>query len=289
MREILVLILAAALAVSLIAIAEAASSTETESRRKARITEKEIDFGEIEQGKSKTMTVKIENLGDVKLEIKKLDTNCTYLIPSVKNKIVKPGESQEIEIKFDSAGMKPSRLVKYVLVKYAYVKPNDNDRKVRSIPVTCSATIIPFKKPMLQLEPYEVDLGIVNPGETVTRRVTYKNVGTADLEVEPILYLDRSFKITRNIQKKKLPPPKDGEDNRESQDFFQFSFEAKTPGKIDSFIIIRSNSDGGSYSKVAVTGEVADKSAQAGVQFAAHGKLLVQSCGPSVSRRALSK
>jgi len=218
-----------------------------EADPKARIQETEIDFGKIEKGESETKKVIIRNVGDSKLEITKLGTNSTSLIPVILDKSIEPNDKGEIEIKFDSTGIKPCRLVKYV-----YVYTNDPDLKDRSIPVTCSATVVPVNAPLIQLQPYEIDLGVVNPGETVKRSVTYRNVGTADLEVEPIQYIDQNFKITKNITDRILAPGKNG--------VFEISFERATPGKIDSFIILKSNSAGDPYSKVAFTGEVARKS-----------------------------
>ncbi len=218
-----------------------------EAEPKARIQEAEIDFGKIEEGESETKKVTIQNAGDSKLEITKLTTNSTSLIPVIIDKSIEPNSTGEIEIKFDSTGIKPCRLVKYV-----YVYTNDPDLKERSIPVTCSAVVVPVDAPMIQLNPYEIDLGVVNPGEIVKRTVRYRNVGAADLEIEPIQYVERNFEVTKNITDRILSPGKEGS--------FEISFEGSIPGKIDSFIILKSNSAGGPYSKVAVIGEVAVKS-----------------------------
>jgi hypothetical protein len=213
---------------------------------KVRIQETDVDFGKIEAGKSETKTITIRNIGDSKLEIRKLETNSTSVIPTAVNSTVEPNGEGKIEIKFDSTGIEPCRLIKYV-----YVYTDDPDLKDRSIAVTCRATIVPLSKPTVQLEPYELDLGVVNPGETVKRTITYRNVGSADLKVEPIQYLDRRCKVTKNITEHTLAPGQSGS--------FEISFKGENPGKIDSFILLKSDSAEGPYSKITITGEIAER------------------------------
>ncbi len=238
MRNIAAFILAAGLVSAVALTADAVP--------KVRIQETDIDFGKIEEGESETKTLTIRNIGDSKLEITKLEANSTSVIPTSLNKTIEPNGEGKIEIKFDSTGIEPCQLIKYV-----YVYTDDPDLKDRSIAVTCRATIVPLNKPMIQIQPYELDLGVVNPGQTVRKTITYKNVGSADLEVEPIQYLDRMSKITKNISEKTLAPGQSGT--------FEISYEGKNPGKIDSFILLKSNSAEGPYSKIAITGEVAGK------------------------------
>ena len=237
----LILVIAIVLVLSLNVIA-------VEAGPKATIANKQVDFGPIEAGKSKTETVKIENKGDSKLEITKLASNSPSVIPTVAEKIIEPGKTGEIQIKFDSTGIEPC-----ILIKYVYVYTNDPELTDRSIPITCSATVVPVNSPLIKLEPYELDLGIVNPGQKITRKIQYRNVGTAELEVEPIQYIDVAggFKLEKNISARTIPG--DGMGN------FEISFESTMPRKIDSYILIKSNTAGGPYSKVSITGVVADK------------------------------
>lgn len=217
-----------------------------ETAPKARIANTEIDFDKIEAGKSESKTIKIENIGGGKLEVTKVTTNSPAIVPTITDKVVEPGKSGEIQVKFDSTGIEPS-----VLVKYIYVYTNDPELGDRAIPVTCRAIVIPVNSPLIQLMPYEVELGVVNLGETVTKTIDYRNVGTADLEIEPIQYVDSRFKLTKNVSAKTLIPGGMGN--------FEISFEAKAPGKIESYILVKSNTAGGPFSRVAVTGTVVDK------------------------------
>lgn len=217
-----------------------------ETAPKAKIANPEINFDKIEAGKTETKTVKIENVGGGKLEITKISSNSPSITPSMTEKVIEAGKSGEIQIKFDSTGIEPS-----ILVKYVYVYTNDPELGDRAIPVTCRAIVVPVDSPLIQLIPFEVDLGVLNVGETVTRTIEFRNVGTANLEVEPIQYLDSQFKLTKNISTRTLPPGSTGS--------FEISFEAKSPNKIESYILIKSNTAGGPFSKVSIVGTVVDK------------------------------
>lgn len=213
---------------------------------RAKIANPEINFDKVEAGKSETKTVKIENVGGGKLEITKISSNSLSIIPSMTEKVIEAGKSGEIQIKFDSTGIEPS-----ILVKYVYVYTNDPELGDRAIPITCRAIVVPVDSPLIQLIPFEVDLGVLNVGETVTRTIEFRNVGTANLEIEPIQYLDSQFKLTKNISARTLPPGSTGN--------FEISFEAKAPNKIESYILIKSSTAGGPFSKVSIVGRVVDK------------------------------
>ena len=214
-----------------------------EAAAKARIQDTKIDFGKIEEGGSETRTIIIKNVGDSKLEIGKVETNSASLITTIIDKTIEPESEGTIEVKFDSTGIKPCRLIKYV-----YIYPSDRER---SVAVTCLATIVPVDTPMLQFEKYNLDIGVVYPGEKVNKTIKYNNVGSADLEIEPIQYIDQKFEIIRNVTQRTLSPGGSGA--------FEISFEGNTPGPVDSFILLKSNSADGPYSKVSITGQVANK------------------------------
>ena len=236
MRVIYYALLLAAFIAAGASIAEAAS--------KARIQNTKIDFGKIEEGGSETRTIIIKNIGDSKLEIEKVETNSDSLIPTIIDKTIEPDSEGEIEVKFDTTGIKPCRLIKYV-----YVYPSDRER---SVAVTCSAIVVPVNTPMIKFERYNIDLGVVYPGEKVNKTIKYSNVGSTDLEIEPIQYIDQQFEIIRNVTQRTLAPGGNG--------FFQISFEGRIPGSVDSFILLKSNSADGPYSKVSITGQVTQKS-----------------------------
>ncbi len=82
------------------------------------------DFGQIKQGAIVRHTFVFKNETKQTLTIKDVTTSCGCTASTVKNKILKPGESTEIEVKFNSKGYSAA------VQQYVYVNTDDLDNPV---------------------------------------------------------------------------------------------------------------------------------------------------------------
>ncbi|MBI4972593.1 MAG: DUF1573 domain-containing protein [Candidatus Omnitrophica bacterium] len=79
------------------------------------------DFGRIKEGRVVTHTFTLRNDSQKTLTIKDISTSCGCTASKVKNKILRPGESTAIEVKFKSKGYSG------VVQQYVYVNTDDLD------------------------------------------------------------------------------------------------------------------------------------------------------------------
>lgn len=76
---------------------------------KIEFKETEIDYGEIEKGSNGVRVFQFTNTGDVPLVISKVRSSCGCTIPKKPEDPVLPGESGEIEVKYDTKRVGPIR------------------------------------------------------------------------------------------------------------------------------------------------------------------------------------
>jgi len=226
---------------------------------KVRLDKTEIDFKKIEEGETASEKLTLRNVGDASVTVRKLSSSSPGLTATIEEKVVEAGKSSEIEVKFATAGISPCRLVKYVYIQVVSdggeAEPGGTDEL--NIPVTCRATIRPKSKAMLQIQPFEVDFGVIMPGETPSEQVILTNIGTADLEIEPVQYVDSKFEILGS-GKITLKP---GGDNKDNKLFVRYKGgEKEFPGRFEGMMLIKSNTADGPYTKVVLKGFVAEQS-----------------------------
>lgn len=82
------------------------------------------DFGRVESGPVYTTTFKYKNTGHTNLFISAADASCGCTVPTWSREAIKPGESGEIEVNFDSKGRTGEQL-KTVTVT-TNTEPNKN-------------------------------------------------------------------------------------------------------------------------------------------------------------------
>jgi hypothetical protein len=98
-----------------------ASSEKTDiALAKMSFSIEEQDFGTIVQGESVTKVYKFINEGEVELIISSANGSCGCTIPKWPKRPIKPGQSGEIEVVFNSAGKKGKQ------TKKVYITANTN-------------------------------------------------------------------------------------------------------------------------------------------------------------------
>lgn len=122
-----------------------------------------IDLGTMKQMESRTVKVKVTNAGAGLLVIEDVRADCGCTVPELATKSLKPGESTDLTVHFDS---KQFNGQVHKLVK---ITSNDPDRRVVELPLTADI------KAVLLIDPVSERVGFASSmiGEVAARTVTF--------------------------------------------------------------------------------------------------------------------
>lgn len=131
------------------------------------------NFGPIKQGEVVEHEFVFRNAGNALLVIKKVSTSCGCTAALVSQKEIAPGKEGRIKVTFDSRGYFGK------VRKYIYVE--SNDPKNPRLELTITAEVETGPAPRIELEPYNLDLGLVLEGESSEARIKVRNSGQLEL------------------------------------------------------------------------------------------------------------
>ncbi|TAN32523.1 DUF1573 domain-containing protein [Patescibacteria group bacterium] len=94
-------------------------------RPRAKIENPAFDFGEIVFGVMATHTFKLFNNGNAPLEIKRVATSCSCTTAEVSKKMIEPGQSAEISVRYDTKAMGSGPHGVGLQERIIYIKTND--------------------------------------------------------------------------------------------------------------------------------------------------------------------
>lgn len=140
------------------------------------LEQKEYDFGTVKQGTQVTREFKFQNRGDAELVITDIKTSCGCTAAVTSSNTIAPGQEGTLKVTFNSKGRSGPQ------TKTATVVSNDAENPRVAIRMT--GKVEPGKEPRIQVEPMKLDVGVVEPGGSVTRWITIANTGAADMIVE---------------------------------------------------------------------------------------------------------
>jgi hypothetical protein len=143
----------------------------------------ELDFGELDAGKSVELTFKFKNAGNETLIITNINSSCGCTVPRIEKKEFRPGETGVIPIKFNSRGLKGK------IVKTITIVTNDRDNEYTTLKIKGTVTLKNF--PRAQIEPRQLDFKTVKAGEEYSQSLKIKNTGTADLRIIEVAHSPR--------------------------------------------------------------------------------------------------
>lgn len=174
---------------------------------KAVLKNIEYDFGNIEQGKVVEFNFEISNSGDDVLRIDNVRASCGCTAAAPEKKELRPGESTQILVSFNSSGRIGSQQ------KYVYLTTNDPSSSEIKLKIT--GNILPQgsptsndKLPKIVFSENQYDFGIVKEGEIVSHTFKFSNKGKATLQIKDI---KTSCGCTAAlISDKEIPPGKQG-------------------------------------------------------------------------------
>jgi len=130
-----------------------------------------FDFGQIYQNKIVNHIFTFKNTGDEVLNINEVKTSCGCTAAVLSSKTIKPGESGQVEIKFNSAYRKDKQM------KTIYVHSNDPNKPIAQL------TIAALVKVDLDALPSNVLFNQVKADEVATQEVVLKNTGQEKMSI----------------------------------------------------------------------------------------------------------
>jgi hypothetical protein len=153
-----------------------------------------FDFGQIYQNKVVNHVFTFKNTGDEVLNINEVKTSCGCTAAVTSNKTIKPGESGQIKITFNSAHRKDKQ------TKAIYVRSNDPDKPF--IQLTIEALV----KVDLDAVPSNVFFNQVKPDQVATQEVVLKNIGQETISILSIETAQSSaISVKTSPEQTKLP------------------------------------------------------------------------------------
>ena len=134
------------------------------------------DFGQLKQGDVVSHDFVFKNEGGAPLVVEKVETTCGCTAALVSEKKIAPGKDGRIKATFDTRGYSGR------LSRYLYVVSNDAENPRRELSVSADIQVPPSAR--IDLDRYNVDIGLVLEGEAPTAKIVVKSAGERELKVE---------------------------------------------------------------------------------------------------------
>lgn len=133
------------------------------------------DFGKAKQGEVLEHVFRFTNAGDSTLVINKVRTTCGCTAALVSERKLQPGQKGEIKVSFNTRGYAGN------VAKYVYVETNDPAHPTKQLTVKAAIDVPP--RPIIELDQYSRDLGLLLEGEEIQTQVKIMNKGELELSV----------------------------------------------------------------------------------------------------------
>jgi hypothetical protein len=145
-----------------------------------KFKEKKVDFGVVEEGKTKQVQFEFENIGDSLLLIKKISSSCGCTVAKLQKREYKPGEKGTIVARFHSRGYF-GPVAKTVTVK-------TNQKKNSRIRLKFFGEVISERYSRLRVTPKKVDFDKAMIGKKYLKIFKMENSGTINLKILEITH-----------------------------------------------------------------------------------------------------
>lgn len=162
-------VLAAAAVLALAALAQPA-------KPRAVFKETSHDFGKVKQGDVVTYEFVFKNEGGATLVVDKVETTCGCTAALVSEQKIGPGKEGRLKATFDTRGYSGR------LSRYLYLVTNDGETPRRELRLVADIEVPPAAR--IDVDRYNVDMGLVLEGESPTARIVIKSSGERELKVE---------------------------------------------------------------------------------------------------------
>lgn len=218
-------LIAPALIVAVLALAAAAPAQEQKPRAVFKATSH--DFGKVKQGDVVSYEFTFRNEGGAPLVIDRVETTCGCTTAPVAEKTIGPGKEGRIKAIFDTRGYWGRQ------AKYIYVHSNDVQNPRRELSLIADIEVPP--SPRIDVDRFNVDMGIVLEGEEPAAKIVIMSRGQRELKIEMAHEAVKFYSGGRPLASSVSLPV--GE-SRE----VEMRFPAQTrPGVQRDYVLIRSN------------------------------------------------
>jgi hypothetical protein len=185
------------------------------------------DFGKVKQGDVLTQEFVFKNEGDATLVVERVETTCGCTAALASADKIGPGKEGKIKVSLDTHGY-AGRMTRYV-----YLVSNDAGNPRRELSVTAEVEVPPM--PKIELDKYNIDLGLSLEGEAPSAKVVIRNVGELELSVEMAHEQIKFFAGGKPLQAPLMIPA-----GRSAEVEFRFPSQTR-PGSLRDYVIVRSN------------------------------------------------
>lgn len=158
------------------AVLVAASLWAQAGKPRAVFKETTHDFGKVKQGDVVTHEFVFKNEGGAPLVVEKVETTCGCTAALVSEKTIAPGKEGKLKATFDTRGYSGR------LARYLYLISNDGQNGRRELSLVADIQVPP--SPRIDVDRYNVDMGLVLEGETASAKIVIKSAGERELKVE---------------------------------------------------------------------------------------------------------
>ena len=158
------------------AVLLAAAAWAQPAKPRAVFKETTYDFGKVKQGDVVSHEFVFKNAGGAPLLVEKVETTCGCTAALVSEKKIAPGKEGKIKTTFDTRGYS-GRLSRYV-----YLISNDGENARRELSLVADIQVPPSAR--IDVDRYNVDMGLVLEGESPSALVVIKSAGERELKVE---------------------------------------------------------------------------------------------------------
>jgi hypothetical protein len=134
------------------------------------------DFGQVKQGDVVSHEFVFKNEGGAPLVVEKVETTCGCTAALVSEKRIAPGKEGRIKATFDTRGYSGR------LSRYLYVVSNDAENARRELSVSADIQVPPSAR--IDIDRYNLDMGLVLEGEAPAAKIVVKSAGERELKVE---------------------------------------------------------------------------------------------------------
>jgi hypothetical protein len=134
------------------------------------------DFGKVKQGDVVNHEFTFKNEGEATLVVDKIETTCGCTAALVSEKRIAPGKDGKIKTTFDTRGYSGR------LTRYLYIVSNDGENPRRELSLIADIEVPPSAR--IDVDRYNVDMGLVLEGETPSAKLAIKSAGERELKVE---------------------------------------------------------------------------------------------------------
>ncbi len=194
---------------------------------RAVFKETSFDFGKVKQGEILTHEFVFRNAGDKTLVVERVETSCGCTAALASADQIAPGQTGRIKVSMDTHGYTG------LMRRFVYVLSNDSENGRRELSVSADIEVAPM--PRIDINKYNIDLGLSLEGEAPSTAIVIRNTGQRELSVEMSHQEIQFFSHGRTLSFPVLVPV-----GKSIEVEFRFLPQNRT-GVLRDYVIIRSN------------------------------------------------